>query len=182
MEDTDNNIIERIETVLQEPEGGLTPERYSLVEAYISDDDKLAASLPKIKKLLNDYKANIETCDQRAKTYTENKKLWKTRSEQVMGFLGYILKKLGHKKYEAGDAKAKITVTEVLELDEDSIITPYTTTKEYAQLRAVLPDWVKISFNIDKKALTASMKIDPTYMTQHPERVHFRENKSVSLR
>lgn len=184
MEQNTENLIEKIRDIFEEEHSeGLTEEKCNELAAFIPDDTALSNALPALKMMMNEYKGITDKCDGKIKDYTDSKKMWKNRTEQIVEFVGFVLKKLGHKSYSAGDAKASFSTREVLEIsDEDALLDQYLKSTEFAVLRGLLPGWVKVSLTIDKTALKSFVKTDSTLLVNHPEWIHTKENITVNLK
>lgn len=82
----------------------------------------------------------------------------------------------------ANGTKVTITTREILETDNDALLSLSTCLPEYKALLAALPPYVKLSLAVDKTALKTYIKVNTDILLQHPEWVHTKENKSVSLK
>jgi len=177
-------LLQMIEDIFSEGNSeGLTEDKFEMLSNYIPDDTTLAQTLPLLRDLVAIYKTNTGKSDEKVKEYTVSKKMWKTREEQITEFVGFVLQKLGHKSYTAGDTKASIQTREVLEIsDEDAILAQYLNSAEYGILRTLLPGWVKMTLTIDKTALKSYVKTDSSLLCSHPEWVRTKENVTVNLK
>lgn len=177
----ENPIIVEIDKAIKENPKGMPEELISALAQYIPDDETLAAILPQIKELYGSYKQQMEDCDSKARTFSEGKKICKMYCEQVAAIIGKALDNLGHSSYSSGDAKATIRNTEVLECDDEKLLQQYIESDEYELLTAKLPGWIKITLTIDKTTLKRHIKVDNTLLKTHPEWIHTKQNKSVTL-
>lgn len=177
-----NQLDERILDIFAEDESGLTKAHYDELSAYIENTEALAEILPVLKKRYNEYKEKTEQCDKTAKDYAESKNMWKSRSEQIAAFLGHVLERFRLKSYSANDTKVSITTREILETDTDALIAPQAARPEYMALEAALPPYIKITLSVDKTALKSYIKTNSKLLTDHPEWVHTKESKSVSVK
>ncbi len=177
-----NQLVERINNIFADEEQGLTKAYYDELAAYVEDKEALAELLPIFKKSYAEYEKKTEQCDKTCKDYTESKKMWKSRGEQLVDFLGHILEQFRLKSYTANDTKVTITTREILETDNEALLAEHMTTPEFKALESALPPYVKISLGIDKTALKSFVKTDSTLLTNHPEWVHTKESRSVNLK
>lgn len=177
-------LLQMIDDIFtEENSAGLTEDKFELLAGYIPDDATLSRTLPLLRDLVAIYKTNTGKSDEKVKEYTVSKKMWKTREDQITEFVGFVLKRLGHKSYATGDAKASMQTREVLEVsDEDALLAQYLNSAEYGVLRTMLPGWVKMTLTIDKAALKSYVKTDSTLLCSHPEWIRTKENVTVNLK
>lgn len=177
-------LLQMIDDIFtDENSAGLTEDKFELLANYIPDDTTLAKTLPLLRDLVTIYKTNTGRSEEKVKEYTVSKKMWKTREDQITEFVGFVLRRLGHKSYTTGDAKASVQTREVLEIsDEDAILSQYLNSPEYAMFHTLLPGWVKMTLTIDKAALKSHVKTDSSLLCSHPEWIRTKENVSVSLK
>lgn len=175
-------LNERIADIFAGEDTGLTQAYYDELSSYIEDTDALTELLPVLKKTYDEFKDKTEQCDKTAKDYADSKNMWKTRSEQIAAFLGHVLERFKLKSYSANGTKVTITTREILETDNDALLSLSTCLPEYKALLAALPPYVKLSLAVDKTALKTYIKVNTDILLQHPEWVHTKENKSVSLK
>ncbi len=182
MEEKTTKILGIIDDILAENENGITEEHRSRLAGLVTDQNELADLLPELKKKYNEYLRMTERCEKAAKDYTDSKKMWKSRGDQIIALLGAILKGLKLKSYATSDTKVTLSTREVLEADSDALMSPYVGSFEYQALQQALPSYIKISLAVDKTALKSHIKADSSLLTNHPEWVHTRENESVTLK
>lgn len=160
----------------------MTEDDFRNLAQHIPDINALDECLPAIKEKVAGYIDNAKSCESRSKTFSASNKMWKTRGELLVEFVGYVLKSLGLKNYKNSEAKATITVTRSLETDEDALLAQYRNSREFDVFMKTLPDYVKVSLTINKTALNNHVKIDHTLLTTHPEWIHTKEKESVNLK
>lgn len=172
-------FLDTIDTFI-EKDGELKEERFPELAAQINSTEDFGECLPEIVKRSLGFKDNADKCDAKSKQFADSKKMWKTRGEQLGALVTYIMQKLNTKSITANGSSAKITSRDVLEVDENSLLTLYTALVD--QLQQQLPSFVKVSVSIDKRALSTHMQTDNSLMVNHPEWVHTKESNSLKLK
>lgn len=182
MNENIKKLVDRINDIFTENETGLTNSHYDELSSMIESKEDLAELLPLLKKQYGDYENKIEQCDKVSKDYTESKKMWKSRGDQLVLFIGHIMDLFKLKSYAANNTKVTVSVREILETDNDALLAQFNGLPEYKALELALPVYAKINLSIDKTALKMFIKNDSKLMIDHPEWVHTKESKSVSLK
>ena len=181
MKDTTETIIDTIKSIY-DSNRTMTQQESEDLASLVDSDEKLYALLPVLRDLATQYKETADRAKARAKDFGDNRKLNESYLDTLSDILCKILVNLGHSKYTAGNAKVSLTTREVLECDDDSLINAFFTPALRLQLMTSLPAWIKVSVTVDKTALKNSLKSDNTLMVEHPEWLHTKENRSVTLK
>ena len=186
MDENKNNkiqqLVERIKEIFATDKNGLNNAYYAELAAYINEKDDLAALLPELKASYEDYEKKTEQSDKNSTEYTESKKMWKLRSDQLVSFVGHLMEIFSLKSYAANNTKVTVSVREILETDNDALVATQMALPEYKALERALPSYIKLSLSVDKTALKSYVKNDSTLMINHPDWVHTKESKSVTLK
>lgn len=180
MTTTAETFLDRIDVIFEKEENGLKEEMFPELASLLNSTDDLGECLPEIVKRVAGFKDNADKCDSKSKQFSDSKKMWKTRCEQLEALVTYIMQSFNTKSLNANGSNAKITTREVLEVDADSLLALYSVLVD--QLQQQLPDYVKVSIAIDKRALTTHMQKDNSLMVNHPEWVHTKESNTIKLK
>lgn len=151
------------------------------IAAPIRSGESLRASIPEIVGRNREFTEKVNHCDKMIKMWQKEKKTYEGRSKLLMKAVEAIVRRLnlsGTIKTEGGQLSVRTTST--LEVDEDWILDMYAA--QAATLQVQLPPYVKVKLSLDKTALNAFIKKDNTLLLTNPDRIHAKENRSVTLK
>lgn len=184
----DNNnwktLKEAFNEILKDGSQPLSDDAKKVLTAYASaTDPSLERTLPDARDYVADCDTRAGECGEQAKAFGEQKKSWQERSRAVRDWVGDLLHDRGEKSLEAGGAKAGITIrTNIVITDEEGLLSQYTGLPQTEALLDLLPDWVRVTFSIDRNALRNALKEDPSLLYEHPEWLHTENNETITLK
>ena len=160
----------------------LSENQENMLASIITNKEDLKNGLPLLKRQSDYYDQNIETADKNAKAWTAQKKMYKAHSDALKKLLGKMLQRLtGGTKISGDDGiSLKSSSRNGLEVDSEWLLSKYE--KQTDELRAQLPDFVKVELSVDKNKLSAHLQNDNTLMLENPEKIHFKKGFSVTLK
>lgn len=144
--------------------------------------ETLREALPELLQKASDYKDKIDNSDRNIKNWQDNKKFWKKRQDAFMDVLEKIVQRLRLPGNSIKDGSIKLAVSSrtAIEVDEDWLLGRYEALRQ--ALQSQLPDFVKVSYTLDKNKLSAFLKTDTSLLTDHPEKIHTRTTTSCTLK
>lgn len=178
-----SQMLERFaDSIESEKDHVLTDEEKTAISASVSDEKTLSEGLAELKRTSEDYKSRIADCDQKIKMWQESKKMWKNRSDQFNGLLGFLLSKLSIPglSLKAGGVKLSTSKRTSLEVDEDWLVGLYQL--QANALQAQLPPYIKVSLSLDKTALGNYLKTDNSMLVNNPDKVHTKQSASTTIK
>lgn len=172
-------VMNTIEEQIKKEED-LEDKEYDQMADLIPNTEDLSNCLPLMKEKQDYYKEQLSRCDDNIKEWQESKKAWKTYQDRLLTLVGKILTKMNLKSASHDKIKAAITTRKVLEIDNDSILSEFKPMLDL--LKNQLPEYVKVTMDIDKTALANYLKTDNSLLINNPEKIHWKDNNSVNLR
>jgi len=182
MDDNVTQLIDSLRALSVDQDTQRPDNTLDAMAAAIVDDMALQTALPQIKKILEENSADIKQCDSRIKQFTELKRSYQKYEDSIKRFVIIVLQRLKHKSFSTPDAKAMLMSREVLDVNEEGLLSQYINSQEYQTLQNCLPSWVTLKLSVDKTALKSFVKIDNSILCDHPEWVCTKDSVSVSVR
>lgn len=174
-------LIDGFDDLIEENSTLSDDERRSLA-AVVRDRETLENGLPILLRKSNDMKEYTENCDKQIKTWQESKKMWSGRQKEFMALLGTVLSDLhiSGSSIKASGIKLATSRRSSLEVNEDWLLGQYEALREALQQQ--VPDFVKVSFSLDKTKLKAYLDKDDSLLVNHPDMIHTKVSVSTTIR
>ena len=159
----------------------LTKDEKESIGGAFASPEELGNALPLISERVNNMKERIEHSDKNIKMWQETKKMWTGRKDQLLEILGQTMERLNvaGNIIKSADCKLSTSTRTSLEVDEDWLINQYAALA--GSMQSQLPPYVTLKLTVDKTKLAAYLKTDDTLLIDHPDRVHTKVSKSVTL-
>lgn len=160
----------------------VTADELDRIAAKIDNTTMLQQSLPAMLKKAEEYKEKVESCDRQVKSWQDSKKLWKRHQEAFMDMLEKIVGnlKLPGNSIKNGSIKLAVSSRTAIEVDEEWLLGQFENMR--VALQSQLPDYIKVSYTVDKNKLSAFLKTDKTMLTEHPEKIHSKLTTSCTIK
>lgn len=173
-------ILEDISSLDLDGTGNANPDKMKEILQRYDSIDLVSENLSAIGEEIKRCKENMLASEEKEKTWKENKSYWKNKENAIKLFLSAVMEKFSQASIKDENMKASINSRRVLEIDEEFILQPYR--EMLKSMESQLPSFIKCSLNIDKTAFTNHVKDDPRYLIEYPEKIHWKESKTFTLK
>lgn len=171
-----SQLSEKIDLLLT---GGAAVEgaKNALDEIKNSEVEVLTDSLKDLIILREEYDNNIKDADASIKNWQEAKKTW----QEIRGALdGIFMDSLNHfnlKTLEKEGYRATLANRNVLEADEEFLLSPYK--KEKESLQEKLPEYIDVKLSLNKAKLNRC--VTTKMLEENPDKIHWTVNKNLKI-
>lgn len=164
-----------------EGKNSLSEQERKELAALVGDRETLGNGLQLIYRKDKDFTDAAKNADQQAKAWTETKRMWDQRHEELMKVLEQALAdlKVAGQALKVDRIKLATRTRTCLEVDSAWLVQMF---EQQAQaMQQQLPPYIKVSLTVDKNKLSAYLEQDNTLQLQHPEKIHTRPSYSTTI-
>ena len=160
----------------------LTDEQIQSITSPVQSREELEEGLPSVLERMGEYKRNIEQSAANKKQWDESKKVWEGRSKMLMTVMDSLMTRLKISKntIKANGVKLATSVRTSLEVNEEWLLKQYEAVTD--ELQARLPDYIKVTLEVDKNKLFAHVKSNPKMLMDNPDEIHTKESRSTTIK
>lgn len=188
MQDTKEIIqfmLEDFDSLMEQKAGTddeVTSDEIEHLASRIDSTITLREALPDFLQKSEEYKNRIDSSDRNIKSWQDSKKLWKKRHDVFMSILERVMGrlKLPGNAIKDGSVKLAVSSRTSIEVDEEWLLGQYEAMRQ--ALQSQLPDFIKVSYTLDKNKLSAFLKKDTSLLTEHPDKIHTRTSTSCTIK